>query len=602
MKRRTFLRAAARGGAIGGIVSVYFALVGMVERSSTLAIIGSKVTLNWILLLAPPAFAAYAAMRPKVVAGERIGVDLSIAVLGGLVAGLAAAVVVSVFIGVVNLIGPDTVRQVFRSVSTVLMGILSFHSNAWVGTAILSALIVSVSVVASLLHLVRPLLRKALVNGLAVIVLLGLLQRIVPAALDNIHISRDWLYSKRTLGLTPVGAMFIFAIAAGATLALRGRRIGDLLRPAPRPLDEKGHPLETRLDSRRTIQIVVWVALAALLLFLPYIVGSAVSQILGKVGVFLLLGLGLNIVVGYAGLLDLGYVAFFSVGAYFTAILTGGQRLTFTGYQPPAFGAHLSFYLAVPIVVIASSLIGVAIGAPVLRLRGDYLAIVTLGFGEIARVIFGSTWAQGLFGGSNGMGNITNAAIGPWEFQSNQQHLYYLVLAFCLFAIYLSWRLQDSRIGRAWNAMREDEQVADAMGISTTRYKLLAFAMGGAIGSMGGAIFAVSIGSLTIASFQIIVSITALAIIILGGMGSIPGVVVGALVLIGLPGVLSEFEDYQLLIYGGVLIAIMLLRPQGLIPNVRRMRELREDEREQDQWAKALKEHDPSVTPEEAPA
>jgi branched-chain amino acid transport system permease protein len=273
------------------------------------------------------------------------------------------------------------------------------------------------------------------------------------------------------------------------------------------------------------------------------------------------------------------------------AILSGGQRLTFKGYQPPAFGANLSFYEALPIVVVVAALIGVMIGAPVLRLRGDYLAIVTLGFGEIARVIFGSTWAQSLFGGANGMGLITKAPIAGYEFH-DPQHFYYLVLAFCALAIYVSWRLQDSRIGRAWNAMREDEQVADVMGISTIRYKLLAFAMGGAIGSIGGALFGVYIGSLTIVSFQIIVSITALAIIILGGLGSIPGVVVGALVLIGLPGVLSEFEEYQLLIYGAVLIAIMLLRPQGLVPSVRRSRELHEEDRMQDEWAKTLAERE----------
>ncbi len=146
------------------------------------------------------------------------------------------------------------------------------------------------------------------------------------------------------------------------------------------------------------------------------------------------------------------------------------------------------------------------------------------------------------------------------------QHFFYLALAFVLFAIFLSWRLASSRIGRAWNAMREDEQVADAMGISTTRFKLLAFATGGAVGSLGGALFAVKIGSLTPASFEIIVSITALAIVILGGMGSIPGVVVGALVLIGLPGLLREFEEYRLLIYGAALVSIMILRPQGLVP------------------------------------
>jgi branched-chain amino acid transport system permease protein len=146
--------------------------------------------------------------------------------------------------------------------------------------------------------------------------------------------------------------------------------------------------------------------------------------------------------------------------------------------------------------------------------------------------------------------------------------------------------------------MREDEQVADAMGISTTRYKLLAFAIGGAIGSIGGALFAVSLGSLTIASFKILISITALAIVILGGLGSIPGVIVGALVLIGLPGLLTQFEDYRLLIYGATLIAVMILRPQGLIPNVRRSRELQEDELSQDQWAKHLLEGDATDAPQ----
>jgi branched-chain amino acid transport system permease protein len=351
--------------------------------------------------------------------------------------------------------------------------------------------------------------------------------------------------------------------------------------------DRSPHPLEGRLGTRRVASVVAWLIVAGLLLVMPYLVGPVVSRILGTVGIFLLLGLGLNIVVGYAGLLDLGYVAFFSVGAYVMAILTGGQRVTFKGYQPPAFGATLSFWAALPIVVAVAALIGLLIGAPVLRLRGDYLAIVTLGFGEIARVIFGSTWAESLFGGALGMSAITKAPIPgtDFQFQDDPRHFYYLALFFCLLVIYLSWRLQGSRIGRAWNAMREDEQVADAMGISTIRYKLLAFAIGGGIGSIGGALFAVSLGSLTIKSFQILVSITALALIILGGLGSIPGVVLGALVLIGLPGVLSQFEEYRLLIYGGALIAIMLLRPQGLIPNVRRMRELREDERTQDEWA-----------------
>jgi branched-chain amino acid transport system permease protein len=220
-------------------------------------------------------------------------------------------------------------------------------------------------------------------------------------------------------------------------------------------------------------------------------------------------------------------------------------------------------------------------------LRGDYLAIVTLGLGEIVSVITASKWAQPLIGGPQGMRGVTKAEVIGLNFQDNPQHFYYLALAFVLLAAFFSWRLSTSRIGRAWNAMREDEQVADAMGISTTKFKLLAFALGGAIGSLGGALFAVSIGSLTPRSFTILVSITALAVVILGGLGSIPGVLVGALVLIGLPGLLREFEEYRLLIYGGAVVAIMILRPQGLIPNVRRSRELAEEEVTQDAWATA---------------
>jgi branched-chain amino acid transport system permease protein len=169
-------------------------------------------------------------------------------------------------------------------------------------------------------------------------------------------------------------------------------------------------------------------------------------------------------------------------------------------------------------------------------------------------------------------------------------NFFYLALAFVVLALFVSRRLYRSRIGRAWTAMREDEQTADAMGISTTSYKLLAFAMGGAIGAIGGALFAVKIGSITPASFQVFVSIQVLGIVILGGLGSLPGVVVGALVLVGLPGILREFEEYSLLAYGAALVIVMLLRPQGLVPNVRRTRELQEEERAQDAWAEKKQE------------
>jgi branched-chain amino acid transport system permease protein len=591
MNRRVFLSEAVRAGAIGGVVIVYVCLVGMVEKFDTLDVVGSSVSFNWVLLLGIACMTAYVAVRPRVIAGQRVTAAPADAATAGAVSGLLAAAVTAAAIGLSNLIGVDAVRIVMRSVSPELMGMLTFHMNAWAGTAVLGALLTVAATAGGLLRVADRRLRRVLASGTVAVVVMGLLQRIVPTALDQLNIDRDWLYGRVSLGLTPLGAALVFAAAAAAAWFGLGERLRGVFRPEL-PTDgvdgEDTHPLEGRLGSRRAASVVAWLVVAGLLLVLPYLVGPVVSRILGTVGIFLLLGLGLNIVVGYAGLLDLGYVAFFSVGAYVMAILTGGQRVTFKGFQPPVFGANLSFWAALPIVVAVAALIGALIGAPVLRLRGDYLAIVTLGFGEIARVIFGSTWAEGLFGGALGMSAITKAPIPGtgFQFQDDPRHFYYLALFFCLLAMYVSWRLQASRIGRAWNAMREDEQVADAMGISTIRYKLLAFAIGGAVGSIGGALFAVSLGSLTIKSFQILVSITALAVIILGGLGSIPGVVLGALVLIGLPGVLSQFEEYRLLIYGGALIAIMLLRPQGLVPNVRRMRELREDERSQDQVAK----------------
>jgi branched-chain amino acid transport system permease protein len=383
--------------------------------------------------------------------------------------------------------------------------------------------------------------------------------------------------------LTIPGALIVFAVSAGlsALWSARGPVVRERVEQLP-------------AARRRLLNGTSLLLLAVVLALLPQLIGSTLSQVLGQVGVFLLMGLGLNIVVGYAGLLDLGYVAFFATGAYLTALFTGANRVTSIGdLVAPAFVLHLNFYLAVPLVIVVTALVGVLIGAPVLRLRGDYLAIVTLGFGEIARVLVQSSWLQDYTGGPQGLRDVTDAAIGSIGFR-DPQPFFYLVLAFCALAILVSHRLADSRVGRAWNAMREDEMAAEAMGVSTIKFKLLAFAMGAAVGCLSGALFAVQIGSIASASFTILVSITVLAVVILGGMGSIPGVVVGTLLLIGLPGLLDEFEEYRLLIYGAALILVMVLRPQGLVPNVRRMRELQEDEAAQDQWLK--QEEAPAVT------
>ena len=235
---------------------------------------------------------------------------------------------------------------------------------------------------------------------------------------------------------------------------------------------------------------------------------------------------------------------------------------------------------------------GILIGAPVLRLRGDYLAIVTLGFGEIARILFLSDALSPWLGGVQGIIGIPSPlpgrmelAFGPFDFVwRGPMVIYYVILLFCVFAAFVAWRLAGSRVGRAWAAMREDEEVAEITGVSIVNYKLLAFAMGAGVGCLSGALFAVQLGSVFPGSFNIQVSITVLAIIILGGMGSIPGVIVGALVLIGLPELLREFVEYRLLVYGAVLVGMMLLRPEGLIPNIGRRRELHEAEDEDEQY------------------
>jgi branched-chain amino acid transport system permease protein len=473
----------------------------------------------------------------------------------------------------------NRIREVFIAVSPTLIEAVTFGRGVGTGVVILLALGLVAGAAGGLLRAAPPVIRTPLVAGAMVTMLFALLQRIIPVAMREAGLPTDFLYSVTTRGLTWGGGIGVFAITAAASALWT--------RSGPASRDRVRSSVREQPVTRTALLVVV----LALLGVLPLLVGSVVSEVLGTVMVFLLLGLGLNIVVGYAGLLDLGYVAFFAFGAYAFGLLSGATLNTTAGAADPAFSLNLNAYLAIVVVAVLAAGVGILIGAPVLRLRGDYLAIVTLGLGEVVSVLTQSPWLTPLVGGPQGMRGISTAPIGSYRFR-DPEHFYYLVLAFVIFAIFFSWRLSQSRVGRAWNAMREDEQVADAMGVSTTRYKLLAFAMGGAVGSLGGALFAIKIGSLTPASFEILVSITALAVVILGGIGSLPGVVVGALVLIGLPGLLREFEEYRLLIYGGALVAIMILRPQGLVPNVRRMRELQEDERMQDQWAQEAAERE----------
>ncbi|WP_374688193.1 branched-chain amino acid ABC transporter permease, partial [Promineifilum sp.] len=316
-----------------------------------------------------------------------------------------------------------------------------------------------------------------------------------------------------------------------------------------------------------------------LLLVLPRILGIFLTNVVAQVGTFVLMALGLNIVVGFAGLLDLGYVAFFAVGAYVTALLTSTGDL----------GLGMSFWIAMPIGVISAVLAGVILGIPVLRLRGDYLAIVTLGFGEIIRVLVVSDLLKPIIGGAQGILNVGRPSIGSFTF-ATPQHYYYLILAGCMLALFISWRLRDGRPGRQWMAVREDEDVAEAVGINLVTTKLLAFAIGAGFAGLSGAIFGSRVGSVFPNSFELLISINVLAIIIVGGVGSLPGVILGAFVLVGLPELLREFVEFRLLIYGILLIVMMLVRPEGLWPSAVRRRELH-----------AAETDEPSVAQAEAP-
>lgn len=272
--------------------------------------------------------------------------------------------------------------------------------------------------------------------------------------------------------------------------------------------------------------------------------------------IYVVLGLGLNIVVGMAGLLDLGYVAFYAVGAYSYALLN------------LHFG--IGFWTALPIGGLLAACFGILLGFPVLRLRGDYLAIVTLGFGEIIRLVL-ENWTD-FSKGPSGISGIPRPGFFGMELSLDQSinYLYYLMIALVMFTVFMVNRLQNSRIGRAWFALREDEIACQAMGIDKTKTKLTAFALGAFWAGIAGVIFAAKTTFISPVSFTFIESAIILCIVVLGGMGSIIGVIIAALVLMLLPEYLRAFADYRMLVFGATLVIMMVFRPKGLISTVRR--------------------------------
>ena len=314
--------------------------------------------------------------------------------------------------------------------------------------------------------------------------------------------------------------------------------------------------LTTKILTERRFAIPALAILCIFALLFPHVFSTYQTNIMITALMYVMLGLGLNIVVGVAGLLDLGYVAFYAVGAYSYALL----HLHF----------GIGFWTALPIGALLAAILGILLGFPVLRLRGDYLAIVTLGFGEIIRLIL-ENW-NAFSKGPSGISNIPRPGLFGIDMNLDQAitFLYYLMIAFVLFTIFVVNRLQNSRIGRAWFALREDEIACQAMGIDKTRTKLTAFALGATWAGMVGVIFAGKTTFVNPASFTFLESAIILCIVVLGGMGSIIGVIIAAFILILLPEYLRAFSDYRMLVFGGVLVVMMVFRPQGLISNIRR--------------------------------
>ena len=315
-------------------------------------------------------------------------------------------------------------------------------------------------------------------------------------------------------------------------------------------------PWRERIFEDPRIYLPALIGVGILVLAFPFIFSMYQTNIMITALIYVMLGLGINIVVGLAGLLDLGYVAFYAVGAYTYALLH------------VHFGVN--FWVALPIGAGLGTMFGILLGYPVLRLRGDYLAIVTLGFGEIIRLIL-ENWNAFSFGPS-GIANIPRPAIPSLHFDLQQAtiFIYFVMIALVLFTIFVVNRLQNSRIGRAWIALREDEIACQAMGIDRTKTKLTAFALGATWAGMAGVIFAAKTTFINPASFTIWESIIILCVVVLGGMGSIIGVIFGAMVLILLPEYLRAFSEFRMLIFGAVLVTMMVFRPGGIISVVRR--------------------------------
>jgi len=532
-----------RIGLLGGVVAVYLCLVGIVPTFDERQLIAGVISLGQASLLLAALGTGYPAAR-RAPGGTR---PAEIAA-GGLAGGLAgSAVTLLVLAGsVVDL------RAVLLHASPALYDVLTLGlgvAGAWVPTAV-GAL---TGALAALVVALPDPLRRPLTWGFTVVVVGGLFAGLLRTPLLTSPLADLARFLFAPDGLTVAGAVLIFIGVAGA-VAIRGR---VATRRRYDALPE---------GTRRAVLVPALVVLGLAVLAFPIGLGSFFAQVVAIVAIYVLMGFGMNITLGLAGLLDLGFVAFFAVGAYTVGLLTSTGEFGLAGWP---------WWAAVPFAVLFAMAFAAFLGLPILRIRGDYLAIATLGFGEIVRLLAGSDLLKQWLGGPQGVLNIPKPIeVPPGHPLAGPVQIYYIALACAAVVAFVAWRLRGSRLGRSWMAVREDEDVAEAVGVNLVQTKLLAYMLGGAFAGLGGAVFAGLVGSIFASSMQLFVSINVVALVIVGGMGSNPGVVVGAIFLIGLPELFREFSEYRFLFYGVALIAMMLYRPVGLLPSKITRREL----------------------------
>ncbi len=565
-------------GLLLAMVLVFVALTNMPVKLDRRMLIEPIFSMGYLSLFWLPAVLGLLVSREPVLAGMPSYAKGPREVLAGALVGLIGGAGLSVL---TVLLDNFDLRDPLVNWSPQLLDLLSFQRGTAFGVSIWLPIGTVLGALGGTTHVLGGRVRRVFGWASVSVVTFAIFETVILDLSEGFAwLGAEWLVDELYFirgGLTMHGA---------AVLAVLGGLFAALGRAPARRAKENFQALEG--PSRTRANAVALLACAVALVVLPLFLGGITNELLANVGLFVLLALGLNIVVGLAGILDLGYVAFFAIGGYTAGILTTTNR----GESWPDWMPDFYWGTALIFVVILAALAGLFIGAPVIRMRGDYLAIVTLGFGEIIRLLFLSDWLGGYTGAAQGVTNIPGVQVfGLATVKgTDPRAVFYLVLFFCAIAIYVSWRLERSRLGRAWMAIREDESVAEAMGINTVNAKLMAFVVGAVLASFSGAILAAKVGSVFPNSFIILVSIVILVVVIVGGMGNIVGVIVGSVVLIGIlggprqPGLLQEFSEYKLLIYGVLLVWMMLKRPEGLVPNVRRTRELHQEEYLQDAW------------------